>query len=108
MFVIVVVAVLVVVKNPPTKRGGDNDISKLLVINDLSIMYMIGCWGKMLGACWKMPNSTHSEKNPAGGSLGPNKNRNFHLCLFIKRRYVLNPTLYITIYTHIDFLPMSN
>lgn len=84
MFVIVVVAVLVVVKNPPTKRAGDIDISKLLVTNDLSIMYMIGCWGKMLRACWKMPNSTHSEKNPAGGRLGPNKNRNFHLCLFLK------------------------
>lgn len=72
MFVIVVVAVLVVVKNPPTKRGGDNDISKLLVINDLSMMYMIGCWGKMLGACWKMPNSTHSErkKKPCWGKLG--------------------------------------
>ena len=83
VIVVVVVVVLVVVKNPPTKRGGDNDITKLLVINHLSIMYMIEGWGKMLGACWKMPNLTHSEKSPAGGRLGPDKHRNVQLSLFL-------------------------
>lgn len=96
-------------KNPPTERGGNNDASKLLVINHLCIIYMIviECWGQTLGACWKIADSTHSEKNPAGGELGSNKHRDFHRSFFIKRRHVLF-NLFISIYTYLDFLSMSN